>query len=150
MILGVRTSSPSSNSTVISTMAWGSTASVSSGVPTHSVVDSSEMSSRLPFAPVMAQNPHRPPYIGISLPQADLRRIPSRRSSQNSPSRHLGEALSTVPHQPKPGHIGQTINARGFAYATCCTLQPLVASRCRGQGFRIVYCCPTAAKIPVA
>jgi hypothetical protein len=23
----------------------------------------------------------------------------------------------------------------------CCTLQPLVASRCRGQGFRIVYCC---------
>jgi hypothetical protein len=50
-----------------------------------------------------------------------------------------------VPHTPKPGHISKTLNARGFAYATCCTLQPLVASRCRGQGFRIVYCCPTAA-----
>src|SRR5215207_5118711 len=38
--------------------------------------------------------PSSPPHVGISLPQADLRRIPSRRSSQNSPSRHLGEALS--------------------------------------------------------
>src|SRR5918912_474875 len=129
---------------------WGSTATVSSGVPTHSVEDSSDMSSRLSLAPVMAQNPHRPPYIGISLPQAVLRRILSRRSSQNSTSRHLGEALSTVPHQPRPGHVGQTIDARGFAYATCCTPQPLVARRCRGQGFRIVYLCPTAAKTPVA
>jgi hypothetical protein len=94
----------------------------------------------------MARYPHRPHHIGVSLPQAYLRRTPSRQSSQNTPSRHLGEALSTVPHQPKPGHISQTINARGFAYATCCTVQPLVATRCRGEGFRKVYCCPTAAK----
>jgi hypothetical protein len=40
-------------------------------------------------------------------------------------SRHSGEASSTVAHPPKLGHIGQTVNARGFAYATCCTLRPL-------------------------
>jgi hypothetical protein len=44
------------------------------------------------------------------------------RTSENSSSRHLGEAFSTVPHPPKPGQIGQTVNARGFSYATCCTL----------------------------
>ena len=25
---------------------------------------------------------------------------------ENTPSWHLGEAFSTVPHPPKPGHIG--------------------------------------------
>jgi hypothetical protein len=35
----------------------------------------------------------------------------------------LGEAFSTVPHPPKLGHIAQTVNARGFAYANRCTLQ---------------------------
>jgi hypothetical protein len=64
----------------------------------------------------------------------ELLRTPLRRSSQHSASQHLGEAFSTVPHPPKPGYIGQTVNARGFAYATCCNLQPLVASRCRGFG----------------
>jgi hypothetical protein len=42
------------------------------------------------------------------------------RSSENVPSRHSGEGFSTVPHPPKLGHIGQTVNARGFTYATCC------------------------------
>jgi hypothetical protein len=42
-----------------------------------------------------------------------------------------------VPHPPKLGYIGQTFNARGFAYATCCTLQPLVARQCKGGGFGI-------------
>jgi hypothetical protein len=44
----------------------------------------------------------------------------------------LGEGFSTVPYPPKPGHIGQTVKARGFAYATCCTLQPLQARQCLG------------------
>src|SRR5215208_7248645 len=66
-----------------------------------------------------------------------LPRTPSTRSSQNSASRHLGEALSTVPHPPKPGYIGQTVNARGVSYSTCYTLQPLVARQCRGRGFGI-------------
>src|SRR5215213_3390079 len=64
-------------------------------------------------------------------------RTPLGRSSQHSTSRHSGEALSTVPHPQKPGHIGQTVNARGFAYATCSTLQPLVARQFRGRGFGI-------------
>jgi hypothetical protein len=41
--------------------------------------------------------------------------------------RLLDQASSTLRHLPKPGHIGQTVNARGFAYATCSTLQPLLA-----------------------
>jgi hypothetical protein len=77
---------------------------------------------------------------------SELPRTPLGRSSQHSTSRHSGEALSTVPHPPKLGHIGQTVNARGFANATCCTLQPLVARQCPGGDFGIVYCCPTAAK----
>ena len=40
-------------------------------------------------------------------------------------------------HPPKLGHIGQLVNATGFAYATCCTLQPLVARQFRGRGFGI-------------
>ena len=27
---------------------------------------------------------------------------------------------TTVPHPPRLSHIGQTVNATGFAYATCC------------------------------
>src|SRR5215208_3552737 len=46
-------------------------------------------------------------------------------------------APARVPQQPKPRHIGQMVNARGVAYATCCTLQPLVARQCRGGGFGI-------------
>src|SRR5215217_3643045 len=68
------------------------------------------------------------------------------RTSENSTSRHLGEAFSTVPHPPKPGHIAQRVNAIGFAYATCCTLQPLVARQCRGRSYGIVYCLRTADK----
>jgi hypothetical protein len=75
-----------------------------------------------------------------------LPRIRSRRSSQNAPSRHSGEAFSTVGHPPKLGHIGQLVNATGFAYATCCTLQQLVARQCKGGGFGIVYCLRTADK----
>ena|SRR5215208_102251 len=59
------------------------------------------------------------------------------RTSENSTSRHLGEAFSTVPHPPKPGHIAQRVNAIGFAYATCCTLQLLVARQRRGRSFGI-------------
>jgi hypothetical protein len=40
-----------------------------------------------------------------------------------------------VPYQPNLGHIGQTLNARGCAYATCCALQTLVARQCKGRGF---------------
>ena len=43
-------------------------------------------------------------------------------------------------------HIGQTVNARGFVYATCCSLHTLVAHQAKRRGFGIVYCCPTAAK----
>src|SRR5215216_4183910 len=68
------------------------------------------------------------------------------RTSENSTSRHLGEAFSTVPHPPKPGHIAQRVNAIGFAYATCCTLQLLVARQCRGRSYGIVYCLRTADK----
>jgi hypothetical protein len=62
------------------------------------------------------------------------------RSSYNSAPRHLGEAFSTMPHQPKPRHIGQMVHARGSAYATCYALQPFAAHRCKGRGFGIVYC----------
>jgi hypothetical protein len=77
---------------------------------------------------------------------SELPRTLLGRSSQNSTSRHSGEALSIVGHPPKLGHIGQSVNARGFANATCCTLQPLVARQCPGGDFGIVYCCPNAAK----
>src|SRR5215217_5690408 len=77
---------------------------------------------------------------------SELPRTLLGRSSQHSTSRHSGEALSIVGHPPKLGHIGQTVNSTGFANATCCTLQPLVARQCPGEGFGIVYCCPTAAK----
>jgi hypothetical protein len=46
-----------------------------------------------------------------------------------------GEVLSTAPHPPKPGHISQRVNARDFAYSTCCTLQPRLARQCRGLSF---------------
>ena len=53
----------------------------------------------------------------------------------------LGRSFfSTVPHPPKPGYIGQRVNARGVACATFCILQPLVARQCKGGGFGIVYC----------
>src|SRR5215211_9302867 len=35
---------------------------------------------------------------------------------------------------------------RGFAYATCCSPQPLVACQCQGRSFGIVYCLRTADK----
>ena len=37
---------------------------------------------------------------------------------------------------------------RGFAYATCCSQQQLVARQGRGRGFGIVYCLRTADKAP--
>ena len=106
MILGVRTSFPSSKTTVISTIPWGSTASVSSGVPTHSLVYSSEMSSRLPLALVIAQYPRRCPHIGVSLPQGVFPRTPYRRSSsQKSTSPDIGEqGLEKTPAQAHRGH----------------------------------------------
>src|SRR5829696_3853211 len=58
---------------------------------------------------------------------AELLRTPFWRRSHNAASRLLDQASSTLPHPPKPGDIAQTLNARGFAYATCCTLQPLLA-----------------------
>jgi hypothetical protein len=61
-------------------------------------------------------------------------------------SRHSGEAFSTVAHLPKLGHIGQTVNARAFTYATCCALHTLIARQGKGRGFGTGYCCPTAAK----
>jgi hypothetical protein len=36
--------------------------------------------------------------------------------------------------------LGQTVNVRGSAYATCCALQPLVARQYKGRGFGRVYC----------
>jgi hypothetical protein len=90
----------------------------------------------------------------FSVPSSDFRelclgevpRTPFSRTSENAAPRHLGEPYSTVGHPPKPGHIAQTVNARGFAYSTCCTLQPLLARRCRGRSFGIVYCLRTADK----
>src|SRR5215217_8956567 len=67
--------------------------------------------------------------LGI-LPSGCLRtpfQTVSWRSSHNAASRLLYQASSTLRHQPKPGHISQMVNARGFAYATCYTLQPLLA-----------------------
>jgi hypothetical protein len=55
---------------------------------------------------------------------------------------------TTAPHPPRLGHIGQTVDARGFSYATCCTLQHLVARQCKGRGFGIVYCRRTADNAP--
>jgi hypothetical protein len=77
-----------------------------------------------------------------------LPRISYRRSPENTSSTHSGEAFSTMPHLPKRGHIGQTVNARGFTYDNCCALQPLLECQRKGQGTWIVYCCPTAAKAP--
>jgi hypothetical protein len=34
-------------------------------------------------------------------------------------------------------HIGQTVHARGSAYATCCALHPFAAHRCKGRSFGI-------------
>ena len=76
----------------------------------------------------------------------ELRRTPFWRTSQNAASRHLDQAISTVLHPPKPGLIGQRVNAIGFAYANRCTLQPLVARQCRGRSYGIVYCLRTADK----
>jgi hypothetical protein len=71
---------------------------------------------------------------------AGIMRTGAIRASENPSSRHSGEAFSTVPHPLKPGHIGQTVNARGFAYASCYALQPLVVRQFKGRTFRIVYC----------
>jgi hypothetical protein len=81
--------------------------------------------------------------------QPQLRRTPFGRSSQGSTSRHSGEAFSTVGHPPKLGHIGQTVNARGSAYATCCALQPLVARQCKGRGFGIESAAAKPSIIPL-
>ena len=62
----------------------------------------------------------------LQLRKDDVRRIYLLRNS--------GGAFSTVPHPPKPRHIGQTVHARGFAYATCYALQPFAAHRCKGRG----------------
>ena len=56
--------------------------------------------------------------LRISLPRTPVNKVKSYGRSCYDPAR--------VPQPPKPGHIGQTVNATGFAYATCCTLQPLL------------------------
>jgi hypothetical protein len=38
-----------------------------------------------------------------------------------------------VPHPPKPRHIAQMVNARGFAYAARCALQPLGECQCKDE-----------------
>jgi hypothetical protein len=63
-----------------------------------------------------------------------------RNFGERPPSRHSSEAFSTVPHLPKLGHIGQTVNARGSAYATCRALHKLVSRQGRRRGFGIAYC----------
>jgi hypothetical protein len=56
------------------------------------------------------------------------------RTSKNTFSQHWGEASWRVAHSPKLGHIGQTVNIGGFAYATCCcTLRPLIACHLNGS-----------------
>ena len=84
----------------------------------------------------------------MDISRAQLLRTPYLRSSQNLSSSHSGGASSTMSHPPKPRHIVQTVNTTGLAYATCATLQQLVARRCRGRGFGIVYCLRTADKAP--
>jgi hypothetical protein len=49
----------------------------------------------------------------------------------------LGPSFFDATAPAETGHIGQTVNARGFSYATCSTLQPLVARQFRGRGFGI-------------
>src|SRR5215212_12030724 len=85
----------------------------------------------------------------VPCPEAELLRTPSRRSSQNLSSRYSGGAFPRVPHPPKPRHIGQTVHARGSAYATCYALQPFAAHRCKGRGFGIVYCCQGPSSMSV-
>jgi hypothetical protein len=45
-----------------------------------------------------------------------------------------------VLHPPKFRHISQTVNARGFGYATCCALQPVVERQRKDKAFGLVYC----------
>jgi hypothetical protein len=61
-------------------------------------------------------------------------------------TRHSGEAYSTVPHLPKLGHIGNTANARGFTYATCCALHTLVARQ--GMGHEALGVATAALLLP--
>jgi hypothetical protein len=51
-----------------------------------------------------------------------------------------------VPRLRKLGHIGRTVNAGRFAYATCCALQTLISCQGKGRGFRILYRRRTADK----
>jgi hypothetical protein len=60
-------------------------------------------------------------------------------TSENYNSRHSDEAISTVAHLPKLGHIGQAVNARAYACANCRAPQTFVARRCKGRSFRKVY-----------
>ena len=78
------------------------------------------------------------PFSAITLLSGDEFPMNSWPTSENPGSRHSGEAIWTVPHPPKLQHTGQTLNARGFAYATCCALQPLVAHPCKGRGVGLV------------
>ena len=79
-----------------------------------------------------------------TLPHKQLPRPPSTRTSQNSVNAKFAvisvSALgrTTAPHPPRLGHIGQTVNARGFAYAACCALQPLGERQYKGRGFGLV------------
>src|SRR5215208_8226372 len=61
------------------------------------------------------------------------------RSPENVPSRHSGEPFSTVSHPPKPWHIGQTVNVRGFTYA----LYTLEARQGKGRGYGLVLLLPS-------
>jgi hypothetical protein len=60
--------------------------SISAAMITHSLVNSTGMTSRLPLVLVMARYPHRPHHIGVSLPQGVFPRTPPKRTSENSPS----------------------------------------------------------------
>jgi hypothetical protein len=74
-------------------------------------------------------------FLELRKMDVQLRRTPPPRTSVNKVKRKGRGcyAPALVPKQPKPRHIAQTVNARGSAYATRCTLQPLVARKCRGD-----------------
>jgi len=67
--------------------------------------------------------------LRITLPRTRVNKVKRKGRGCYAPAR--------VPQQPKPRHIAQMVNAKGVAYATRCTLQPLLARQCRGGGFGI-------------
>ncbi len=80
-------------------------------------------SSSTTITKMTTATPTRPVFVLVSSPPlAHSCWTGAMQTSENKPSRHSGEAFSTVPHPPNLGRIGQTVNARGCAYATCCVL----------------------------